>query len=335
MKCTFTRLIKLFIFVLIPGLVIAQPGRDYSVLLNTGKITPIENISQLNNNAEVFKNSRFESRYYVVIQFNKLPDQAEKEKLKSAGIELIDYLPYYAYTASISTSTDINQIKSFTFRSIFSLNADQKAMPVVLAGNALPHAIKQQGFVDVTILTYELLNRLQIVGAISQYGGIIIDEAPMFKNFIVRIPKENVRQLANLPFVQWVEFIDPPNQPENLPGRTLHKANVLQDGVRNLKGDGMNIGVFDERASQHLDFSPSGRMINVDAGTAGSHGTHVSGTVGGKGIINPIAKGMAPNATIYSYYGFSGDVQVRMATEIPAKTLISSNHSYHDGLGVQ
>ncbi|MGB3008318.1 MAG: S8 family serine peptidase, partial [Chitinophagaceae bacterium] len=41
------------------------------------------------------------------------------------------------------------------------------------------------------------------------------------------------------------------------------------------------------------------------------------------------------NATIYSYYGFSGDVQVRMATEIPAKTLISSNHSYHDGLGVQ
>lgn len=105
--------------------------------------------------------------------------------------------------------------------------------------------------------------------------------AQVYRMLTVRISLANIHKLAELPFVQWAEYIDPPNQTENLLGRTLHRVNVLQDGVRNLKGDGINIGIWDKRASQHLDFSPVGRLVNVDAGTSGSHGTHVSGTIGG------------------------------------------------------
>lgn len=335
MNHTFTRISRLLLLLVFPTLIYGQADDSRTLMLTTGKIVPVENISQLNKQSEVFSKSSFEGKHYVVIQFSILPSQPEKDRLKAAGIELIDYLPYNAYTAVLNQNFNMASLQSSSARSVITFTPEQKAFADVLNGNALPHAIKQSGYVDVTILTYELLNRSQIVSAIAATGASIVEEHAMFRNFIIRVPKNNVRQLADLSFVQWVEFIDPPNQPENLPGRTLHKTNILQDGVRNLKGDGMNIGIFDEIASQHLDFSPTGRMINVDAGTAGSHGTHVSGTVGGRGIINPTAKGMAPNATLYSYYGFSGDVQVRMATEIPAKTLISSNHSYHDGLGVQ
>lgn len=335
MTHTFTRIFRLLLLLVFPTIIYGQTDDSRSLMLTTGKVVPVENISQLTKQSDVFSRSTFDGKHYVVVQFSILPSQAEKDRLKAAGIELKDYLPYNAYTAVLSQNFNMASLQSSSARSVLTFSPEQKAFSDVLNGNALSHAIKQQGFVDVTILTYELLNRSQVTSAIAATGASIVEEHAMFRNFIVRVPKDKVRQLADLPFVQWLEFIDPPNQPENLPGRTLHKANVLQDGVRNLKGDGMNIGIFDEIASQHLDFLPTGRMINVDAGTAGSHGTHVSGTVGGKGIINPIAKGMAPNATLYSYYGFSGDVQVRMATEIPAKTLISSNHSYHDGLGVQ
>jgi Subtilase family/PKD-like domain/Ig-like domain CHU_C associated len=335
MKLFFTRLSGLLLLIIAPGILIAQESKDYSLMLNAGKFVPEQNTASLTKNSAVFQQSLFDDKYYVTIQFTSLPTEAAKVQMKVAGIELLDYIPYNAYTAAVSQTIDPAIFRNFSIRSVIQFSPAQKTDADILANNAPAHAIKNAGYADVDIILYENLSANKISATLSVLGANIITHVPSFRMYTVRIPQNNLSQLAALPFVQWAEFIAPPNVPENLPGRTLHRVNVLNDGVRNLKGDGMNIGVWDERASQHLDFSPAGRMINVDAGAAGSHGTHVSGTIGGKGIINPTARGMAPNATIYSYYGFSGDVQAAMATAIPANTLISSNHSYHDGLGVQ
>ncbi len=334
MKKIFTRLTRLLVFLLFPGYLFAQE-KDFNLMLNSGKFIPPVNISSLNKGSDVFQKSLFNSKHYVTIQFSSLPTEAMKAQLKGAGIELLDYIPNNAYNASVSNSFDIAILQNFSIRSVVMLNAAQKTTPDVLTKSVPQHAINASGYADVDIMLYENLGADNIASAINALGATIIADVPVFRMFTIRIPKNNLPQLAAMPFVQWTEYIAPPNQPENLPGRSLHRVSVLNDGVRNLKGDGMNIGVWDERASQHLDFSPAGRLINVDAGAAGSHGTHVSGTIGSRGLINPLARGMAPNATIYSYYGFSGDVQVTMSTAIPANTLISSNHSYHDGLGVQ
>ncbi len=335
MKHFFTRFLKSALFLLFPFCLSAQGGQDYNVLLHSGKFIPQENIGSVTKNSPVFQQSLFNGRHYVVIQFKTLPSQLQKDNLKAGGIELIDYIPNNAYTASVSADINIADFKSILFRSVFQFRPQDKAEAGLLSGAVPDHAIRQAGYADVDIIVYEKLNAAAVQQAVSFLNATVIQDVPDFKMFTIRIPAANAKQLANLSFVQWTEFIAPPNQQENLPGRSLHRVNVLNDGVRNLKGDGMNIGVWDERASQHLDFSPAGRLVNVDPGGAGSHGTHVSGTIGGRGLINPVARGMAPNANIFSYYGFSGDVQVVMATAIPANTLISSNHSYHDGLGVQ
>ena len=104
--------------------------------------------------------------------------------------------------------------------------------------------------------------------------------------------------------------------------------NVLNDGVRNLKGDGINVGVWDGgEVSPHLDFSPTGRRTLMEFGSVSDHATHVAGTIGGRGLINPIARGMAPNAKIYSY-NFGGNIQSEMANAIPTLGLNVSSHSY-------
>ncbi len=303
--------------------------------LNAGTIKLEENLSTITKQQDFFEKTYYLDKHYVVLQFKQLPTEAQKNTLKGAGVVLIDYIPNNAYTAILPLGYAISNLQANGIRSILAFSAEQKAMPNFFSTKVPTHAIKQFGYADVTILTYEALKGAAVINSINEVGGSIISEAPIFRMLTIRIPAHKIKQLASLSFIQWIEFIDPPNQPENLPGRSLHRVNILQDGVRNLKGDGMNIGVWDEIASQHLDFSPAGRLTNVETGGAGSHGTHVSGTIGGKGIINPIAKGMAPNANIYSYNGFNNDVQVEMATAIPANTLISSNHSYHDGLGVQ
>ncbi len=337
----FTRII-LLVLVVLPVAVFAQQT-DYTLALNTGKFVPAENATTVSKQSAVFQRTYFAGKNYLVLQFNAIPTQAEKDQLTAAGITLVDYLPRNAYTAIVPASMDWAQFRSYALRSVLYLTPEQKAFAPVLSGDAPLHAITEQGYVNLQVQTYEALQTAQIRDMVSSVAGRVINEAPVFRMFSIRVPKENVRQLAELPFIQWMEYADPPNQPENKPGVSQHHVNVLHDGVRNLKGDGMNVGAWDEIASQHLDFWPSGRMVNVNVGGAGQHGTHLSGTIAGRGLVNPIAKGMAPNAKLYSYNGYDGpgggghfdNNLAEMAIEIPAKTLVASNHSYHDGLGVQ
>lgn len=335
MKFNFTRPGFFLLLILLTATLKAQFSNDYTLHLRTGSYLPQVNANSLSRADEMFSRSSFNGKHYLVIQFNSLPSFQERTALQSAGIVLMDYIPNLAYTAVINGQPDLGRLNSAGARSIMTFTAAQKGTADVLSGPVLPHAVKQNGFADINILTYENLSASSITQAINRLGGTIVEEIPVFRMMTVRIPQSKRMELAALPFVQWIDFIDPPNLPENLLGRSLHRVSVLQDGVRNLKGDGMNIGIWDELCSPHLDFSPTGRLTQMESGSPGSHGTHVSGTVGGKGIINPIARGMAPNASIFSYNGFNNDVQVEMATAIPANTLISSNHSYHDGLGVQ
>ncbi len=335
MKHFFTRLTRVLLFIFFPGLLFAQNKNDYSILLTSGKFVPAENVNSLTKSSDIFQKSLFSDKHYVTIQFKSLPDQLTKDRMKVAGIELLDYIPNYAYTVVVSSAIDPVSFATFNIRSVILFTPAQKAHKDILTNKAPSYAVKMTGYADVDIILYEKLTAAKINNSLSGLGATIVADVPSFRMMTVRIPVENISGLASLPFVQWAEYIAPPNVPENLPGRTLHRVNILNDGVRNLKGDGMNIGVWDEIASQHLDFSPAGRLTNVAAGGAGSHGTHVSGTIGSKGIINPIARGMAPNASLFSYSFGVADIQAQMATEIPARTLISSNHSYHDGLGVQ
>ncbi|OSZ80094.1 hypothetical protein CAP36_02195 [Chitinophagaceae bacterium IBVUCB2] len=329
-----TRLTKLLFLIFLPGFVFAQSLRDYSLQLTSGKYLPPENRNTVTKQSPVFEQSIYGGKHYVTIQFTAIPDESTKNRLRYAGIELIDYIPNFAYTATMVENFDLNTLKEFPIRSILQFSFIQKTVPEIITAKIPAYAIKSAGYVDVDIVLYENLSSDKIINSINAVGASIIANVPSFRMYTIRVPESNLHQLVNLPFVQWAEYIAPPSIIENLPGRSLHRANILSDGVRNLKGDDMNVGVWDEIASQHLDFSPSGRLVNVDAGGAGSHGTHVSGTIGGRGLIDPAARGMAPNAKIYSFLA-AGDIQAEMAVEIPAKNLIASNHSYHDGTGVQ
>lgn len=309
----------------------AQKIQDYRILLHAGEFVPEKNIETVTKNSPVFQKSLFGEKNYVTIQFYSLPDDNTKQKLKASGIELIDYIPNNAYTASIAGNVTPETLKLFSIRSIFQFTAEQKATPEVLNKKIPPHAIPAADFVDVQVLTYEKLNSSLIAASLQSIEAIVIEEKPIFRIFTIRVHQANLKLLAALPFVQWVEFVDGPNQIENLPGRTLHRVNILGDGTRNLKGDGINVGIWDEgEISQHLDFLPVGRVTQVETSTTSQHSTHCSGTILGRGLVNPFARGMAPNASLFSW-NFNGDVQAEMTAGIPANNLIVSSHSYNDG----
>ncbi len=328
MKLFFTRIYRLLLMLFFPGLMFAQQGNDYNILLHSGKFIPAENGSSLTKNSTVFQKSSFGNKHYVTIQFYSLPNEALKTRLRSSGIVLEDYIPNLAYTASVPGTIDPATFSSFNIRSVFAFTSEQKTVPVLLSGTFPPHAIRSFGTVDVNVVTYEKINAAAISSSLQSLGAIILEDAQMFRRFTIRIPQANAANLVALPFVQWVEFVDPPNQTENTLGRTLHRVNILNDGVRNLKGDGISVGIWDEgEISPHLDFSPAGRLTQVEFNSPSQHSTHCSGTILGRGLINPIARGMAPNARLFSY-NFSGNIQSEMANAIPLNNLVVSSHSY-------
>lgn len=331
MKRFFTRIHSILLVLFFPVMLLGQEKNNYAVLLKSGAYTPEENIATLAKSADLFQKSLFADKHYVTLQFQSLPAQAMRDQLNAMGIQLVDYIPNNAYTAVLPASLDPAGLRALPVRSIFQFSIEQKTMPGLLSGNIPAHAIKIPGYADVTIVTYERLNAASITPALNNAGAVILEDMPVFRCFTIRVAQQNLAQLAALPFVQWVEFIPPPNQEENLPGRSLHRVNVLGDGVRNLKGDGVNVGIWDAgEISPHVDFLPSSRLNQMEFNSPQSHSTHCSGTILGRGLIDPKARGMAPNATLYSY-NYNGNIQTEMAAAIPAQNLIVSSHSYNDG----
>jgi hypothetical protein len=112
--------------------------------------------------------------------------------------------------------------------------------------------------------------------------------------------------------------------------RSDGRANILNAstavGGRDLKGQGIVIGIGDDADPQlHVDFT--NRMITrTYAPPGGQHGKHVAGTAAGAGILNELYKGYAPKATIISQY-FSGIWQ-NAGTYVQDYGMVLTNNSY-------
>jgi hypothetical protein len=328
LKRLFTLAFKLIFGLTFSTTIFAQKSKDYTIQLKFGEFIPEKNVGLLTKENEVFTNSLYDNKYYITLQFIQLPTEAEKATLKDEGIVLMDYIPNNCFTASVNSSFNVAALKQKNIRSVFQLSSTQKTIPDLLNGIVPSYAIKQFGFADVTIITYEKISINKIEAAIQNTGSSIIKNAPMFRSLVLRVPINNLKNIISMPFVQWVEPIDPPDELENTLGRSLHRDNILNDGVRNLKGEGINMGIWDGgEVSPHLDFSPLGRLNQIEFSAVSDHTTHVSGTMTGRGLIDPKGRGMSPNSTLYAY-DFNGDIQIEMDTAIPNHTLSVSNHSY-------
>lgn len=293
----------------------AQAGRAHSadearyrLQLRNGTIIPEKNITEakiteLNRTAMKVSGSSF-----TIIQFDNIPNSAQREQLKRSGIELLDYIPNNAYTATVKTSLNtavLNQVKA---RAVVQLTPEQKMEPALASGNFPARAIKVAGTIDVWVsfprtFTYETVSSELAAKNID----IIATTWQSYRVIGLRIATDRLRELAALPFIEYVEAGHGEDKPLNNKSNVNDRANVLQSslpGGRNLKGEGVVIGVGDDaNPLNHIDFA--NRMINRAGTPGGIHGIHVSGTVGGAGIVDERFVGHAPRSTLVQQV-FSG-----------------------------
>ncbi|MCC7400618.1 MAG: S8 family serine peptidase [Chitinophagaceae bacterium] len=307
----------------------AQQKEPYTLMLNSGFFVPQKNITAEKIDSVNRLAARTDQKSFSIIQFEKIPTEAQREILKQSGIELLDYIPANAYTVTVEGKLDMAALLQVNARAIVDLSPRQKMQPALANGILPSWAVKIPGTVDVWI-SYPKSFSLETVSTELQHRNFDITSSS-FKNYRVlslRISQKRLAELAALPFIEFVQPAPHEDQLLNHQSVPNSRANVLNSslpGGRKLHGEGVVIGIGDDSDPlRHLDFT--GRVINRAAIAGGGHGIHVMGTAAGAGIIKERFRGYAPKATIVSQ-SFSNILSFAPAY-VQDYGMIATNNSY-------
>ena len=265
-----------------------------------GNLTGSRNIARLQK--ATLLPTHYGNKYYVVLQFDRLPDPAAKRELASLDIRLFDYIPGHSYLAEITDSFSTADLQRYAINNVAPLPAAFK-----LAGRLTqyPDDYLHRPDALIAVSWFGSLDSLEVCRRIAATGASIVPTRirPARTIFVSSASSAILQKIAALPFVSYLA--PQPMTPKvlNYENRASHGADALSaPSGRNLKGDGVTIGVGDDTDPySHVDFT--GRQIDRFAAPPGSgHGVHTSGTVGGGGIRDPYGQGMAPHSTIISQY---------------------------------
>ncbi len=257
-----------------------------------------------------FQGSAFDHQLFKIIQFYSHPNEAEKTALKNSGVELIAYLPNYAWLASFDENFAIQKLRNYNVRAILEVPLEYK-LSRSLQLEEYPSHIQVGENLKVWVTFYPTVKLEKIQSDLSQKGYEIIEYNEISSAKEMVVPISRIEELANLPYVQFIEPISPEPNLEGgfVEDRNNHRANYLaseQLGGLHFDGSGITLAVREGGTvdpSIHNDFK--GRLdYSLDAGAAASsHKTGVAWRMAGYGNDNPSNTGMAFGSNVISTTG--------------------------------
>lgn len=290
----------------------------------------VSNTQDFIKTKSLFEEALSDNHYYLVVQFSTLPSHKDREALKTKGIELIQYLPDLSYTAKVKANLPNSElealIQNYRIHAFVILSTTQKTQERLLQNDIPSWAVLSANQVALQVIPFNKIDAARVFSDVQRLGGEVSYQSKVTGNFTINLPQEKIADLAELPWVLWVESVPEPPKEENYYGKSAHRSAILNYGARNLDGTGVNLGIWDGgNVGPHLDFS--GRVTLVENTSASDHGTHVAGTMAGAGLLNPRHTGMAPNALIFSH-NFNGDIATEMQDAIDNHGIVITQNSY-------
>jgi hypothetical protein len=328
---------KLNRYLVLPVLVflsLSAFSQDNSIRLKTGTVFTKPNIQKAVIDSFNSHAARFQQKAFAVIQFRTIPAEETRKLLSSEGIELLDYLPDNAYTVTISGHADLNILQRAGATSIFQLAPEQKMETRLSLGMIPPAAIKVAGTMDVWISFPKTFSAADVVNNLKQLNMDVLSvQYQAYRILSLRIAANRLKDLAALPFVEYVQPAPGADQVLNYNSRYGSRANLLNaalaNGGKGLNGEGVVVGIGDNADVQtHIDFA--GRLINRAAAVVAGHGHHTTGTLAGAGNGNEMYRGFAAKSTIVSQ-AFNGII-LNAPAYVTDYGMVITNNSYGDNI---
>jgi hypothetical protein len=244
---------------------------------------------------------------HVVVQLTRVLTDAGRAELAGLGVTLLAPLGNAtSYFAVVDAGVNVGAVaKSPWLAGAAAVRPEWKLSPMILGGDAAQaHNTITPGadpVVAVYVLLHEDVAAADVAPALAaKHGGQVINAIQSLNGVVVHAPVSALGAIAAEDGVQWIEPAMPKLGELNAQNRVLTGTDTVNAAPYNLNGTGVRVLVFDGGTVRrtHLDFQ--NRVTLIDTATTSSHATHVAGTVGGGGVINPANRGMAPGVTILS-----------------------------------
>lgn len=281
----------------------------HDLLLKNERVSLPENANSFAKDFVPQAEHTWDGRYYLIVQFDHLPNQAEQDRLKSYDIRLLGYLPKHAYIVSFPMGFDLNLLLQLGARSFMEPDHRVKLSRDLYQLDIPEHA-RDGELVKLTVKPYKDVNPLIARQWLAQRYQMDEHNPNPRLIRVVGTPTE-LLGLLDIPFAQYIQITPPPPKKDDFEGRSLHRSNAINvdyGAGRHYDGSGVVIGLADDGpVGPHIDFT--GRMTQLTTTGSGSHGDMTAGILCGAGNRDPWIQGHASGAYMY-YWRISGYPQV-------------------------
>lgn len=310
----------------------AQSAENNAVLLRSGIVLLPENAAAFDQESVISEQDMVGDHFFRLIQFDQIPSATQHRALEQQGIRLLDYVPHKAYLAALPASIQSAQLQALGIRSIVPVPAHLKIADN-LRDRPFPEYALRKDKVEVLLKYYASIPSEDVL-AFCRAEGIEIIRHNGINNFMrAAIPQDKVEAISMLPFVAYLEMVAEPGQPEDVPGRGLHRSNAIDTETpsgRKYTGEDVKVLVRDDGfVGPHIDFQ--GRISQDVSGDGGiDHADGVSGIFAGSGNRDPRMRGMAAGAFLYVINYVDDFLDNTLPLHIDNEVLVT-NSSYSNG----
>lgn len=269
--------------------------------------------------------------HFKLISFKSIPTIKHIIELEENGIKLLKYLPENTFYAAIHKTANLSSIGNSAF--IGEIFPHYKLSKDLFEKSYHDWAIDEKDQIKLNIIYYEIIEDSIINNLLSSLNIKILFNSKSH-TIQVQLPIDQLSELYKQNAFYYFEQIEPPSKMDNLVGVTNNRSNTLNTEYSSgLKQDGSNITILLQDNSilnNHIDFT--GRFFNASSAVqSGDHGEHCGGIIAGAGNIDPITRGMAPNAKVL-VYNFDNSNYYSVPGLYTSDDLTITSKSYGNGI---
>ena len=235
-----------FLCAILFALVTTTIAQEHQLDLKTGKVLldPENSLAKLSAITPLSLENRPSGTLVLGISNGSVPVQTELVE----PLQFISRRAYYVWVSARSKPADWS---AANIQEIYELKPAWKLDPALSEPVTLDWAVEGE-LISVRAMTFFDPSDQSILASLTDRSYEVLEIDGLIRSVTVKIPISDLSNLADLPWVYWIEPITPPLEINNLVERTNHRVPALEKGagLYDLSGKGVVVGEWDGGGAQ-------------------------------------------------------------------------------------